>query len=144
MNLTEVYRLKPGSPVWIWVVHCAKGRWWPGIVETIQTVKDRPRIVVSFECRAIRGRQYYPAVRAGVTTTAMRYLEDRDPNIKAIDEPHFIPASLLGRPEELELLISPLSVFSTRRRRKESQQRKASSRSRATKELRSNTALDET
>jgi len=74
----------------------------------------------------------------------MRYLEDRDPNIKAIDEPHFIPASLLGRPEELELLISPLSVFSTRRRRKESQQGKASSRSRATKELRSNKALDET
>jgi hypothetical protein len=74
----------------------------------------------------------------------MRYLEDRDPNIKSIDEPHFIPASLLGRPEELELLISPLSVVSTRRRRKESQQREASSRSRATKESRSNKALDET
>jgi hypothetical protein len=34
----------------------------------------------------------------------MRYLEDRDPNIKGIDEPHFVPASLLERPEELELV----------------------------------------
>src|SRR6266851_4967444 len=136
MRITEAYRLKPGSPVWIWIVHLARGRWWPGTIETIQAINGRPRIVVRFECRVSRGRQYYPAVRAGVTTTAMRYLEDRDPNTKGIDEPHFIPASLLGRPEELELLISPLSVVSTLRRRKESQQRKASSRSRATKESR--------
>jgi len=135
MRITEAYRLKPGSPVWIWIIHLARGRWWPGLVETMQVINGRPRIVVRFECRVSRGRQYYPAVRAGVTTTAMRYLEDRDPNIKAIDEPHFIPASLLGRPEELELLISPLSVISTRRRRKESQQRQASSRSQATREI---------
>ena len=143
MHITEAYRLKPGSPVWIWIVHLARGRWWPGIVETMQAINGRPRIVVRFECRLSRGRQYYPAVRAGVTTTAMRYLEDRDPNIKAIDEPHFVPASLLERPEELELVNHQLSVASTHRRRKESQQLEASSRSRPAKDIASNVKLDE-
>ena len=110
MRITEAYRLKPGSPVWIWIVHLARGRWWPGIVETMQAINGRPRIVVRFECRVSRGRQYYPAVRAGVTTTAMRYLEDRDTNIKGIDEPHFVPASLLERPEELELVVPQLGA----------------------------------
>jgi hypothetical protein len=118
MRITEAYRLEPGSPVWIWIVHLARGRWWPGIVETLQAIKGRPRLVVSFECRVSRGRQYYPAVRAGVMTTAMRYLEDRDPNIKGIDEPHFVPASLLQRPEELELVV-PLSSASAAARREQ-------------------------
>ena len=143
MLITEVYKLKIGSPVWIWVVQFARGRWWPGIVDAIQTISGRPRIVVRFECRAIRGRQDYPAVRVGIATTAMRYLELRDPNIKAIDEPHFIPASLLGRPEELELVTPELQVVSGQRLRKESRQREASSRSRATKEFRSNKTPDE-
>jgi hypothetical protein len=132
MKITDVYKLRIGSPVWVWVVHFAKGRWWPGIVETIQAINDRPRIVVSFECRAIRGRRYYPPVRAGIVTTAMRYLEPRDPNIEAIDEPHFIPASLLGHPEELELVTSPPSLVSSQRRRGRNEQRSNSSRSRTT------------
>jgi hypothetical protein len=119
MNVTKIYRLKTGSPVWIWVVHLGRGRWWPGLVETIQAVNGRPRIVVRFECRLTRGRQYHPAVRAGVATTAMRYLERRDPNIKGIDEPHFVPASLLERPEELEVLVPQLSVLNTRRDKKQ-------------------------
>src|SRR5260370_17062486 len=113
MRIHEAYRLKPGAPVWIWIVHLARGRWWPGIVETMQVINGRPRIVVRFECRVSRGRQYYPAVRAGMATTAMRYLEDRDPNIKGIDEPHFVPASLLERPEELELVVPQLGVLTT-------------------------------
>ena len=135
MRITEAYRLKPGSPVWIWIVHLARGRWWPGIVETMQAINGRPRIVVRFECRVSRARQYYPAVRAGVTTTAMRYLEDRDPNIKGIDEPHFVPASLLDRPEELELVVPQLGTVSTHRQRKVRQRREASSRSQATKDI---------
>lgn len=129
MRITEAYRLKPGSPVWIWIVHLARGRWWPGIVETMQAINGRPRIVVRFECRVSKARQYDPAVRAGVTTTAMRHLEDRDPNIKGIDEPHFIPASLLERPEELELVVPQPGAVSTHRQRKERPQREASSRS---------------
>src|SRR5260370_28772573 len=135
MRITEEDRMKPGSPVWIWVVHLPRGRWWPGIVETIQAIDGRPRIVVRFECWAIRGRQYYPAVRAGIATTAMRYLEDRDPNIKGIDEPHFVPASLLERPEELELVLPQLGVISTHRQRKERQRREASARLQATKNV---------
>jgi len=65
----------------------------------------------------------------------MRYLEDRDPNIKAIDEPHFVPASLLERPEELELVVPQLGAVSSHRQRKESQQREASSRSRPAKDI---------
>ena len=143
MRTTEAYRLKPGSPVWIWIVHLARGRWWPGIVETLQAIKGRPRIVVRFECRVSRGRQYHPPVRAGVTTTAMRYLEDRDPNIKGIAQPHFVPASLLERPEELELVVPQLGAVSTHRQRKKSQQREASSRSRPAKDIASNMKLDE-
>lgn len=135
MRITEAYRLKPGSPVWIWIVHLARGRWWPGIVETMQAINGRPRIVVRFECRISRGRQYYPAVRAGVITTAMRYLEDRDTNIKGIDEPHFVPASLLERPEELELVIPRLGAISTHRQREGKQEHEASSRSQATKNV---------
>src|SRR5216684_4807190 len=135
MRITEAYRLKPGSPVWIWIVHLARGRWWPGIVENMRAINSRPRIFVSFECRVSRERQYYPAVRAGVTTTAMRYLEDRDPNIKAIDEPHFVPASLLERHEELELVVPQLGAVSSHRQRNESQQREASSRSRPAKDI---------
>ena len=135
MRITEAYRLKPGSPVWIWIVHLARGRWWPGIVEIMQAINGRPRIVVRFECRVSRGRQYYPAVRAGVITTAMRYLEDRDINIKGIDEPHFVPASLLERPEELELVVPQLGAISTRWQRERRQERVASSRSQATKNV---------
>ena len=135
MHLTEVYRLKPGSPVWIWVVHLGKGRWWPGIVETIRAINDKPRVVVRFECKITKGRHYHRTVRAGIATTAMRYLERRDPNIKGIDEPHFVPPSLLERPEELELVISQLRVVSTRRQGKESQQGEVNSRSLAIKEI---------
>jgi len=73
----------------------------------------------------------------------MRYLEPRDLNIKGIDEPHLVPASLLERPEELEVVIPHLSVLDTHRRRKETQQREASSRSRPAKDIASNMKLDE-
>jgi len=115
MKITEVYKLRTGSPIWVWVVHCAKGRWWPGVVEAIQ-INDRPRIVVSFECRAVRAQRYCPAVRAGIVTTAMRYLEPRDPSVESVDQPHFTPVSLLRRPEERELLTSDSSILSPQRR----------------------------
>jgi hypothetical protein len=143
MHITEAYRLKPGSPVWIWIVQLAHGRWWPGIVDTVQVIHDKPRIVVRFECRATRARLYYPMVSAGIATTAMRYLEDRDPNIKGIDEPHFVPASLLERPEELELVVPQLGAVSTDRQRKENQRREAARVHKQTKILRSNMTLDE-
>ena len=132
MLLTEVYRLKPGSPVWIWVIHLGKGRWWPGIVEIIRAINDKPRIIVRFECRVTRGHQYRWTVRAGIATTAMRYLEHRDPHSKANDEPHFVPPSLLERPEELE--VPQLRIVSNHRQGNESQQGEVNSRSPATKE----------
>jgi hypothetical protein len=141
MRITEAYKLNPGSPVWIWIVHLAQGRWWPGIVDTIQVINDKPRIVVRFERRITTGRHYHPVVSAGIATTAMRYLKRRDPSIKAIDEPHFVPASLLERPEELELVVPQLGAVRTHRQR--SQQREASRVCERPKMLRSNMTLDE-
>jgi hypothetical protein len=143
MKITEVYKLRDGSPVWVWVIHFAKGRWWPGVVETIRAVDDRPRIVVKFECRATKGQRSYPAVRAGIVTTAMRYLEPRDPNIEAIDEPHFIPASLLGHPEELELVTPTLSAVLASRRNKANGRHSTGLRSRSTKQIAKRQMLDE-
>lgn len=119
MHVTEVYRLRTGSPVWIWVVQLAKGRWWPGVVDGIRAIDHRPRIVVRFECRVARGRQYHPTVRAGVATTAMRYLEQRDPDFNGIDVPHFVPVSLLELPEEHEGRVPQRNVLSMQRPRKE-------------------------
>lgn len=116
MNFTEIYRIKPGSAVWVWVVRLAKGRWWPGTVEELSSSNGRPRVVVCFECRGVRGPEYSPAVTAGKVTTAMRYLERRDVNIKGIDRPRFIPVSLLERPEELDAIGSHPRIFDADRR----------------------------
>ncbi len=101
MYLRQSHLLKPGTPVWIWVVRLGRRRWRPGTVEALRTVDDQLRIAVKFERRRVSGRDKAP-LRVGVTSTAMRYLELRDLNIKGIDRPRYAPVSLLERPEELE------------------------------------------
>jgi len=73
----------------------------------------------------------------------MRYLEDRDPNIKGIDEPHFVPASLLERPEELELVVPQLDAVSTHRQRKEDSNVRLARVHKRPEKLRSNMMEDE-
>ncbi len=109
MHPRESHRLKPGTPVWIWIVRLAKGRWWPGTVEALRTIDDQLRIAVKFECLPRNGRDKAPVI-AGVTTTAMRYLELRDINIKGIDLPRHPPVSLLELPEAVEAANPPAHV----------------------------------
>lgn len=101
MHPQESHRLKPGTPVWIWIVRLAKGRWWPGVVESLRTFDNQLRIAVKFECLPRNGRDKAPVI-VGVTTTAIRYLEPRDIDNNGIDQPRHSPVSLLERPEEVE------------------------------------------
>jgi hypothetical protein len=101
MELGQSRRLTPGTPVWVWVVRLAKGRWWPGTVERVRTIEGRPRVAVKFECRRVRESDETP-VMTGITTTAMRYLELRNIKAKGLDQPRRRPVSLLERPEEHE------------------------------------------
>ena len=101
MEPGQSHRLTPGTPVWVWVVRLAKGRWWPGTVERLRTIDGRPRVAVKFECRRVLDRDGTP-VMVGITTTAMRYLELRNINSKGFDQPRRTPVSLLERPEEHE------------------------------------------
>jgi len=100
MHPRDSHRLGPGTPVWVWVVRLARGRWWPGTVETLRTVEGHLRVVVRFECRPASGNGKVP-VAAGITTTAMRYVELRNIDSNGIDQPAHAPVSLLERPEEL-------------------------------------------
>ena len=97
----QSHRLTPGTPVWVWVVRLAKGRWFPGTVEALRTIDGRPRVAVKFECRRVRDRDRTP-VMVGNTITAMRYLELRNINSRDFDQPRRPPVSLLERPEEKE------------------------------------------
>ena len=101
MELGKSHRLTPGTPVWVWVVRLAKGRWWPGTVERVRTIDGQTRVVVKFECRRVRDRDGTP-VMTGIATTAMRYLELRNINAQGLDQPGRRPVSLLERPEEHE------------------------------------------
>ncbi len=107
MHPGEIHTLKIGATVWIWVVRLGRGRWWPGTVEGIRTVDYKPRVVVRFECRQATDRENSPPVMAGITTTAMRYLERRNPNLNGIDQPRHTPVSLLEKPEEAEIVNYP-------------------------------------
>ena len=100
MHPRDSHRLRPGTPVWIWVVRLAKGRWWPGTVETLRTIEGQLRFAVRFECRSAMGEDKAP-VLVGIATTAMRYLELRNIESKGVDQPTQTPVSLLERPEEL-------------------------------------------
>lgn len=106
MHPRESHRLRPGAPVWIWVVRLAKGRWWPGTVESLSTFDSQPRATVRFECRPAYGRNKAPVI-VGITTTAMRYLEPRDLDLDGADQPRYTPVSLLERPEESDVANTP-------------------------------------
>ena len=99
MNPGDSHRLKPGTPVWVWIVRLAKGRWWPGTVEALRTIEGQLRFAVSFECRSATREDKAP-VLVGTTTAATRYLEFRNIQSKGMDQPTKAPVSLLERPEE--------------------------------------------
>jgi hypothetical protein len=97
----QSHRLTPGTPIWVWVVRLARGRWWPGTVEALRTIDGRLLVAVKVECRRVRDGDATP-VTVGITTTAMRYVELRNIHAKGFDQPRRPPVSLLQRPEQHE------------------------------------------
>lgn len=114
MEPGQSHLLRPGTPVWVWIVRLAKGRWWPGTVEGLRTIDGRSRVAVKFECRRVHDRDGTP-VMVGITSTATRYLELRNINSKGFDQPNRPPLSLLKRPEQHETVGRHASDSGTRR-----------------------------
>ena len=99
MQPSEVGELLLGMPVWVWIVRFGKGKWWPGVVQSVRITDGLPQVAVRFECRASERGKSGPAVFVGISTTRMRFLERRDLNMKGDDRPLYVPVPLLRVPE---------------------------------------------
>ena len=99
MEVNQVCRVRPGTPVWVWIVRVGKGRWWPGSVLSITALEPFPIIDTRFECRAVGKNGIDGPVFVGISTTRMRYLELRDPDLKGADRPTFVPSAIFAKPE---------------------------------------------
>ena len=100
MKPSEVKELKLATPVWVWIVRFAKGRWWPGRVEGIATTNGLPFVKVRFESFSLSLNRTDPPVTVGLITAPMRRLELRDISVKGSDRPRFVPTSRLRKPEK--------------------------------------------
>jgi hypothetical protein len=100
MEVNQVCELRPGTPVWVWIVRVGKGRWWPGSVLSIAALEPFPIIDTRFECRSAGRNGTDGPVFVGISTTRMRYLESRDPNLKGDDRPNFVPSAIFAKPEK--------------------------------------------
>ncbi len=99
MQPSEVEQLAPGTRVWVWIVRIGKGKWWPGVVQSLMVNDGIPHVTVRFESRAsVRGKSR-SAVFVGISTSRTRFLELRDENAKGGDRPCRVPTSLLRVPE---------------------------------------------
>jgi hypothetical protein len=99
MQPSEVVELLLGTPVWVWIVRFAKGKWWPGVVQSVTVTAGLPQLAVRFECRAPERGKSRPPVFVGISTTRMRFLERRDLKMKGDDRPTYVPVPLLRVPE---------------------------------------------
>ena len=100
MEPSEVLQLPAGAATWVWIVRLGKGRWWPGTVQSSKMIDGIPHVTVRFEARAPERRNSHSAaVFVGISTTRMRFLEQRDLGAKGDDRPHHVPVSLLRVPE---------------------------------------------
>jgi len=90
MEPTRVGELTPGTPIWVWMVRLGTGRWWPGVVQSLNVIAGFPHVTVRFQCKD---------AFAGISTTRMRFLERRDLNAKGGDQPHYPPLPLFRVPE---------------------------------------------
>lgn len=109
MELNQAGELSPGTSVWVWVVRLGKGKWWPGTVTRVSASRPFPIIHARFECRLTGKNGADGAAFIGISTTRMRYLELRNPDLKGADQPDFVPASILARPEGLGADLTEMS-----------------------------------
>jgi hypothetical protein len=113
MEVHQVCELDPGASVWVWIVRMGKGRWWPGTVISIAAREPFPMIDTRFECRSAGKNGSDGAAFVGISTTRMRYLELRDPNLKGVDRPNFVPSAILAKPEETEVGLNGTAHLDT-------------------------------
>jgi len=99
MEVDQVCQVRPGAPVWVWIVRLGKGRWWPGSVLSISALEPFPLIDTRFECCSVGKNGIDGPVFVGITTTRMRYLELRDAELKGGDRPDFVPSAVFAKPE---------------------------------------------
>jgi len=96
---TDISKLKLKTPVWVWVVRMGKGGWWPGTVESISYQGRLPLLKVRFECQRFRDGKWGGPREIATATARMRHLEQRDPNVDAVDQPRFTPTPLMEQEE---------------------------------------------
>ncbi len=99
MEVNQACQVRPGTPVWVWIVRVGKGRWWPGSVLSVTALEPFPIIDTRFECRSVGRNGIDGPVFVGISTTRMRYLELRDPDLKGADRPNFVPSAIFAKPE---------------------------------------------
>jgi hypothetical protein len=98
MEPSDIGEIGLGTAVWVWVIRFARGRWWPGTVSSYQMRDGLPLLTVKFECS--RHPEKERPVMVGLVSTRMRYVELRNPDLKAMDQPEFTPTSVLYAPED--------------------------------------------
>ena len=103
MEAHQIRELRPGTPVWVWILRVGKGRWWRGSVLSITALEPFPRIDTRFECRSAGKNGTDGPAFVGITTTRLRYLELRDPNLKGDDQPNFVPSTIFAKLDETNL-----------------------------------------
>lgn len=103
MEANQVCQLGPGISVWVWIVRVGKGKWWPGSVLSIAALEPFPIIDTRFECRSTGKNGIDGPAFIGITSTRMRYLELRDPDLRGNDRPKFVPVAIFAKPEGVEV-----------------------------------------
>lgn len=98
MAPVDINRIGLGDAVWIWVVRFGRGRWWPGTISSLVKRDGLPLLTVKFECSRDPAKDR--PVMVGLVSTRMRYVELRNPDLRATDRPQFTPCSMLIAPED--------------------------------------------
>ncbi len=111
MEVHQICELGPGTPVWVWIVRVGKGRWWPGSVLSIAALEPFPIIDTRFECRSAGRNGIDGPAFVGISSTRMRYLEPRDPNLKGDDRPHFVPSAIFAKPEKTKAGLNGIHCY---------------------------------
>ena len=93
MDVQQISELRPGTPVWIWIVRVGKGQWWPGSVSSIAHLESFLIVDTRFEYHSDGRNGTVGPARIGISTTRTRYLELRDTDLKGLDRPDFVPSA---------------------------------------------------
>ena len=113
MEVHQVCKLGPGTPVWVWMVRMGRGRWWPGSVVSVAAREPFPIVNARFECRSTGKNGSDGPAFVGISTTRMRYLELRDCYLKGDDRPNFVPSAIFHKPEQTEVGLNDIQHLDT-------------------------------